>query len=246
MIELKCVEIVDLSEWTNEGPGFTVTVTDGTSEFDLRIDADSDIFGTDAPAGVFSVSGIGGQFDSSSPYDDGYQLQPRYLEDISDAVTANFEAPSVIIIGENVTFTNLSEGATSYLWNFGNGVTSDEFEPTTVFNSVESFTVTLTAFNSTCNDQFTFEVDVNVGVDELELHTLNIYPVPANDLLYVQSGSSITHVAIYDLAGRKVQEQSLNGGKTAVTLDIQGLAAGSYVLTASFENGSKGMRFVKQ
>jgi len=166
MIQLKCIEIVDLAEWTNETPGFTLTMTDGTNEYDLRIDASSDIFGTDAPEGVFSIIGIGGQFDSSSPFDEGYQIQPRYLADMSGFVTADFEGPSGITVGEDVTFTNLSQGATSYLWNFGNGSTSDEFEPTTVFSSVESYTVILTAFSATCSDQFTFEIDADVSVNE--------------------------------------------------------------------------------
>jgi hypothetical protein len=245
MIQLKCIEIVDLADWTNEEPGFTVTVTDGTNEYDLRIDADSDIFGTAVPEGVFSVSGIGGQFDSSSPYDDGYQIQPRYIEDLTDFVTADFEEPTVIIVGENVTFTNLSEGATSYLWNFGNGSTSDAFEPTTVFDSVESYTVTLTAFNATCSDQFTFEVDVNVGINELEAIELSMYPVPTSDVLNIQSNSRISGVEVYDLAGRVVLIQNTVNG-SQLELNVQGLAAGSYVVKVAFENGTKGLRFVKQ
>jgi hypothetical protein len=244
MIQLKCIEIVDLADWTNEEPGFTLTVTDGTNEYDLRIDADADIFGTDAPEGVFSVSGIGGQFDSSSPYDEGYQIQPRYLADMTDFVTADFEEPTAIIVGEDVTFTNLSEGAISYLWNFGNGSTSSEFEPTTVFNSVESYTVTLTAFNATCSDQFTFDVDVNVGVNELEAIELKLYPIPANEVLNIQSNSLISSIEVHDLAGRIVLSQGIvNGNKLA--LNIRSLAAGSYVLKVAFENGTKGMRFIK-
>jgi hypothetical protein len=244
MIQLKCIEIVDLADWTNEEPGFTLTVTDGTNEYDLRIDADADIFGTDAPGGVFSVSGIGGQFDSSSPYDEGYQIQPRYLADMTDFVTADFEEPTAIIVGEDVTFTNLSEGAISYLWNFGNGSTSSEFEPTTVFNSVESYTVTLTAFNATCSDQFTFDVDVNVGVNELEAIELKLYPIPANEVLNIQSNSLISSIEVHDLAGRIVLSQGIvNGNKLA--LNIRSLAAGSYVLKVAFENGTKGMRFIK-
>jgi len=244
MIQLKCIEIVDLAEWTNETPGFTLTMTDGTNEYDLRIDASSDIFGTDAPEGVFSIIGIGGQFDSSSPFDEGYQIQPRYLADMSGFVTADFEGPSGITVGEDVTFTNLSQGATSYLWNFGNGSTSDEFEPTTVFSSVESYTVILTAFSATCSDQFTFEIDADVSVNEFEAIELKLFPIPANEVLNIQSNSLISSVEVHDLAGRVVLSQSLvNGNKLA--LDLQGLSAGSYVLKVAFENGTKGMRFIK-
>jgi hypothetical protein len=31
---------------------------------------------------LLSITGIGGQFDSDSPFDEGYQIIPRYLEDV--------------------------------------------------------------------------------------------------------------------------------------------------------------------
>ncbi len=50
------------------------------------------------------------------------------------------------------TFDNLSQYANSYEWNFGDGTTSSDFEPTHVFDSVGTFHVTLTAFgDSSCN-----------------------------------------------------------------------------------------------
>jgi PKD repeat protein len=44
-----------------------------------------------------------------------------------------------------VAFTNLSVGATSYLWNFGDGQTSTATKPTNTFVLAGSYTVTLTA-----------------------------------------------------------------------------------------------------
>jgi hypothetical protein len=48
----------------------------------MRIDSDTDIDGSTAPVGTFDVTGIGSQYDSSSPYDEGYQIFPRQLTDI--------------------------------------------------------------------------------------------------------------------------------------------------------------------
>ncbi len=82
LVRITNLTIVDPGQWTNSGSGFNVDVTDGVNTYQMRIDADVDIFGTDPPAVPFNLTGIGGQFDSSSPYDDGYQLLPRYLQDI--------------------------------------------------------------------------------------------------------------------------------------------------------------------
>jgi hypothetical protein len=48
----------------------------------MRIDSDTDIDGSTAPVGTFDVTGIGSQYDFSSPYDEGYQIFPRQLTDI--------------------------------------------------------------------------------------------------------------------------------------------------------------------
>lgn len=84
LIRLENVSLVDPMEWeeSNIGSGFNVSVTDGVNTYTIRIDADVDIAGTAPPAGPFNVTGIGGQFDNSQPYTEGYQLLPRYLADI--------------------------------------------------------------------------------------------------------------------------------------------------------------------
>jgi PKD repeat protein len=45
-----------------------------------------------------------------------------------------------------VYFTNLTSGATSYSWSFGDGHTNNSASPTNVYQSEGSYTVTLTAF----------------------------------------------------------------------------------------------------
>lgn len=52
-----------------------------------------------------------------------------------------FVAPS------QVKFTNQSSGATSCLWDFGDGTTSSEANPTHIFNQGGNFAVKLRAFN---------------------------------------------------------------------------------------------------
>lgn len=85
LISLGCVSLVSPSQWNGGGSGFNVDVTDGDKEWVVRIDADVDLFTSSAPTGNFLVSGIGGQFDSSAPFDSGYQLLPRYAADIDES-----------------------------------------------------------------------------------------------------------------------------------------------------------------
>ena len=88
LIKLENMMFVDPSQWTGAGPGFNVDITDGTNTYSLRIDNDVDLYSMPVPGfALFNVTGLGGQFDSSEPFDDGYQILPRYMEDIEEVVS---------------------------------------------------------------------------------------------------------------------------------------------------------------
>ena len=64
-------------------PAGNLTVSDGSGRTaTIRIDSDTEIDGTPVPCGPVSFIGVVGQFDSTAPFDSGYQLFPRTLADI--------------------------------------------------------------------------------------------------------------------------------------------------------------------
>ena len=69
------------------GSGRTPKATNGVDTFDIRIDNDVNLFNSPAPTGTFSMIGVGSQFDASAPHTSGYQLCPRYLQDLVQVVT---------------------------------------------------------------------------------------------------------------------------------------------------------------
>lgn len=87
LVMLPYVSFKDPSEWTGTGSGFNVTMVNSSGhEFTVRIDNDIDAYGAPIPShGSFFVIGLLGQFDSSLPYTEGYQLLPRYLVDFDPA-----------------------------------------------------------------------------------------------------------------------------------------------------------------
>ncbi len=54
-------------------------------------------------------------------------------------------------VPHNVQFTNTSQNAVSYQWNFGNGNTSSQVNPSNVYTAAGTFTVTLTAVSANGN-----------------------------------------------------------------------------------------------
>ena len=82
LIQMIGMTLVNPSQWPATGSSASVDITDGTNTFTMRIDSDSDVDGSTAPTGMFDITGVGGQFDSSNPYTSGYQIFPRELTDI--------------------------------------------------------------------------------------------------------------------------------------------------------------------
>ncbi len=88
LLKIRCVTITG-GTWPPEGVDANLTIDDGSGPTTLRIDKDTNVDGSPAPTSPFTVVGIGGQFDNTDPYFDGYQLVLRDLGDVflNDCVT---------------------------------------------------------------------------------------------------------------------------------------------------------------
>lgn len=82
LIIIENVDFIDASQWLGDGSSFNVEVTDGTNNYQVRIHENSNLSNLSIPEGLKSITGIGGQFDQDAPFDSGYLLLPRYVEDI--------------------------------------------------------------------------------------------------------------------------------------------------------------------
>lgn len=116
---------------------------------------------------------------------------------------ANFTCQSNVCKFSNVLFTNLSTGATSYQWTFGDGGTSTLFSPTHSYSSAGTYTITLIALTDChCADTFSrvIHVDSMAGPtitcpSTLCAHQTATYSTPAGSgciYHWVVNGGSIT------------------------------------------------------
>jgi len=236
LIQLNCVSLTDATQWTNSGSGFNVAITNGEETFTLRVDADTDVFGSSAPQGAFTLVGIGSQFDSSSPYTSGYQIMPRYISDLADGISASFTGPASIgTNNETVNFLATGTGD-NFDWDFGDGATgtgasvdhtySDSFisENTTV-----TITLTVTNEDGTCSvtASETFDV-IYIGINESESF-FHVYPNPATDIIVIESSVRPDHIILENLLGQTVLTRG-NLAENRTVLSVQSLDPGIYLL----------------
>ncbi len=114
-------------------------------------------------SGLYSVSCIAHGFDGTN--------DTLTLENII-TIYSNPNVSFVIIdnpisaVIDSAVFNNLSQGAVTYQWNFGNGVTSSLFEPLPYFDLVGTYTITLTGTsNQGCVSTYTIADGLTVTTD---------------------------------------------------------------------------------
>jgi len=76
------VTLSNPESWIGNGSSFNVTFTSGVDNYEVRISKGTDLATAPPPTGAVNVIGVGGQYDTSSPFFDGYQLMPRMSQDI--------------------------------------------------------------------------------------------------------------------------------------------------------------------
>lgn len=141
-------------------------------------------------------------------------------------------------LGYGARFTNLSQNATHYLWDFGDGSTSDEESPTRVYDwPGGTFTVTLYAGNECDTSEFTLTVTVGLDVSVNELKVLDkmaVFPNPNHGKFSLEmqmNSSAPVSYTIYDISGKALLQRELGvtSGLVQQTIDLN-VAPGMYFM----------------
>lgn len=304
--------LVDPAQWTGSGSGFNLDVTNGTDTITVRVDADVDAYSLPAPTGMFNVCGLGGQFDSSSPYDDGYQLLPRYKEDFklqlmvdlgpdttscdsmimldagsaggyawsngdttqmtmvnvdgtyfvtitdtvyggtaTDSIDVVLNAEVVAAFGCDTIFVNAyqfndsSANATSWMWDFGDGMTSTMQNPSHTYTSQGIYTVSLIASGPCGSDTIVKNLDTQVGIADGLSNLIKVYPNPTEGRFSVELPASQLQTAtlrVVDMYGKIVRE--VRSDETLVQINLDDVAAGIYFIEVNMNEGRAVKRVV--
>ncbi|MBN4049706.1 right-handed parallel beta-helix repeat-containing protein, partial [Bacteroidales bacterium AH-315-N07] len=117
-------------------------------------------------------------------------------------------------------FKNVSKNASSYLWSFGDGNSSNYESPSHVYVLADTFPVSLTAINECANDTFTQNVIIKsidtadtTGIFEVNyIKSFDVFPNPSNGEFQINISlleNKDLEVSIFNILGEKIYDEDL-------------------------------------
>jgi len=165
-----------------------------------------------------------------------YDLELRLMpcESSEQTVTASIVDAdfTMNVTGNSVAFTDNSTGATSWMWDFGDGNTSTQQNPMHTYNSNGPHTVTLTINNGACS--YADTLSAGVGIEEIsDDMNLVIMPNPTDDrttLRFSQALPSDLQVEVLSVDGRLLQQTVMPMGAEQISLDLSDYPSAVYLI----------------
>ncbi|MFK7772809.1 MAG: S8 family serine peptidase [Saprospiraceae bacterium] len=178
--------------------------------------------------------------------------------EVTNAYGTDFISKEVLVVDEPsaafdftavdgvLNFQNLSQNGTSYFWDFGDGMTSEEEHPVHTFIENGTYTITLTVISETCNSNVIYSEEVVViatNVEDLkEKMEVSIFPNPNDGLFYLRiesEGVENFEIELLDVNGRLLDQFSVKekNEEYIQLVDYQYFITGIYLIKIKSEQG---------
>lgn len=144
-----------------------------------------------------------------------------------------------------VEFLNGSVNATSYLWDFGDGNTSSENNPSHTYASAGTYIVSLIATYIDCNDLITHEVSLPmVGFNNQLINNneaVSIFPNPSAGLISIrmnEQAPGTVSVTVFNTLGKIIHESTTSNltENHTINLDLSNQPKGIYYIKIGSNN----------
>ncbi len=153
-------------------------------------------------------------------------------------------SPSFTFISNDleVTFLNNSTDADLYLWDFGNGSSSTEINPSHVYATPGTYQVQLTASNTLCGGNIIVqEVEINqVTIENIaDNNKINIYPNPSNGLITIKINNKSedkVNIEVLNISGQIILSKKFKNSKTIKQLNLANYSNGIYIIKVIMGN----------
>ena len=142
----------------------------------------------------------------------------------------------------NFSYTGVSAGLDSVIWNFGDGTAGSGTNPVHTYSAIGTYTTCVTAYNSCGSNTACNMVAITpTALQNNHAREITIYPNPATDLLTIARAHKGSELRILNMPGQQMIHTTIKSEREII--DIRSLPAGSYIIEITNEYG---FRLVKK
>jgi len=133
--------------------------------------------------------------------------------------------------GLTATFTDMSTNdPTSWAWDFGDGGSATEQNPSHTFPVNGDYNVCLTATN-VHGSNMNCKIISPTAIHQTVVSFINMYPNPANDLVTIELNNFIADaVEVFDVLGRQIEMSYEYQSGNIIQLNTSALVPGNYIV----------------
>lgn len=235
-----CSDTASVTILVNGVPAIAGQVTGESCAGSMNGEIDLTLTGTGPFASTWAhgpmvpfVSGLSaGNYTVSIEDANGCVSQDTFDIAVLGGITANYT--SLQQLTGAYEFTDQSTaGATTWLWQFGDGNVSPMQNPTHTYLSSGSYNVCLIVTDQFgCSDTSCATLSVTVGIDKDKIRQLTLYPNPTDGIVILETdfASGETRlIRIFDQLGREVMSQQVIS-QEKIKLNLSTLSHGVYTL----------------
>lgn len=172
---------------------------------------------------------------------------------VSSDLVARFDAPDAVSPASLVQFDNQSQNVRDFRWEFGDGTTSQEANPSHRYQNPGTYTVTLNAkgMDDACVAQFSRKIQVCRGcTGKAGQPMLSVWPNPSTGLFEVIAavdGEAVGRFVVFDVVGKRLLEVE-HAGATSLRreIDLRDVESGIYYIRYETDAGDITRKLVVQ
>lgn len=143
--------------------------------------------------------------------------------------------------GQTVNFSNTSERATTYQWDFGDGNSSSLENPVHTYTGAGPFQVTLTASRCASRNILIRSVSLGTtGIKEINNENIHLFPNPAHEQVQIKGNNSLQGMTVYILQtdGKEIYRQKIEKDIQTISIETVSIPGGMYFMTIRSKDGS--------
>lgn len=174
----------------------------------------------------------------------GCTLAPQeYVVGAGEGPVAEISLESgTVSVDEDVLFVGATSDEVSHTWDFGDGTTSTDLEPTHSYSTPGTYTVTLTVDDGNCTSTTTLDifVEASTGLPTIVGGTLNAYT--SGDFIVVDhnfAGDQPVVIRVFSTGGQLAQEHRVTSAPARIILPAAELATGIWLVRVSHGNNAR-------